>query len=244
MGECHWTQEYQCFLGADHPDPHRTWASDKIESLEVQLAEAERQLDSHKTWQKKLQHFGSMLIQPDEHNGHQLIGHRKFRDAFAYLIKEYMKDPSTLMAQGAQEERIQELERQLAEARTLVREERDDRDSALGHLNECASYLGIDLMTADIAGKVHGLTLAVRGIVEEARADGRRLEWMQERHASAEWGGFVTRRGGYDLNAVRMCWLENKPEPDEIFQSNFHGTLAAAIDAARAAEGGEGEGGG
>ena len=42
----------------------------------------------------------------------------------------------------------------------------------------------------------------------ECGADTERLEWMQEHHASVDWGGFLTRRGGFDPTAARIDWLD------------------------------------
>jgi hypothetical protein len=93
----------------------------KTKRLEAENARLRAELAEHKKWQNKLQKLGSMLVQPSEDSGHQLVGHRKFRDAFAHLVKDYFKNPSTLLAEGAQEERIQSLSAELAEAREAVR---------------------------------------------------------------------------------------------------------------------------
>lgn len=45
MASCSYTGNDFCHLGARHTSPHRTWHSDKIASLESQLAERDRELD-------------------------------------------------------------------------------------------------------------------------------------------------------------------------------------------------------
>ena len=40
MPYCKWEQSYQCIQPVDHEGPHKTWATEKIDTLEAELAEA------------------------------------------------------------------------------------------------------------------------------------------------------------------------------------------------------------
>ena len=45
MPYCKWEQSYQCTQPVNHQGPHKTWATEKINTLEAELAEAQSAAD-------------------------------------------------------------------------------------------------------------------------------------------------------------------------------------------------------
>lgn len=115
----------------------------------------------------------------------------------------------------------------LAEAEAELRKERGELVA-----------LRLRLAEVEDEGRVNSLSwhIALEKVERERDAllaDKARLDWLQAHRANAHWGGFITRRGGYQENAVALEWWA--PNGDLVSQSERFETLRTAIDAARLA---------